>query len=72
MMIDNGSCNNVANSTLIIKLNMINHISFSGWLNIKKLGVTKHVLISFTIKKFKYEVVCDVVPMYVTHLLLEG
>ena len=40
------------------------------WLNDSgEVGVNKQVLISFSIGKFKDEVLCDVVPMQVGHLL---
>jgi len=32
--------------------------------------VTKHVLISFSIGKYKDEVLCDMVYMFISHLLL--
>jgi hypothetical protein len=32
--------------------------------------VTKEVLISFSIEKYKDKVLCDVVPMHASHLLL--
>jgi hypothetical protein len=32
--------------------------------------VTKQILVSFIIERFKNKVVCDVSPMYATHLLL--
>ncbi|KAF7815181.1 uncharacterized protein G2W53_029150 [Senna tora] len=34
------------------------------------LKVTKQVLISFPIGKYKDEVLCDVVPMQASHLLI--
>jgi len=32
--------------------------------------VNKQVMISFSVGKYKNEVLCDIVPMYATHLLL--
>jgi hypothetical protein len=32
--------------------------------------VNRHVMISFSVGKYKDEVLCDVVPMHATHLLL--
>jgi hypothetical protein len=32
--------------------------------------VTKHVLISFLIEKYKDDVLCDMIPMHASHLLL--
>ena len=41
------------------------------WLNeCGKVIMSKQVLISFLIGKYKDEVLCDVVPMHATHLLL--
>jgi hypothetical protein len=46
---------------------MINLISFD---ECGEVMVTKHVLISFLIGKYKDGVLCDVVPMLASHLLL--
>lgn len=32
--------------------------------------VTKQVMVSFSIERYKYEVLCDIVPMKVGHILL--
>ena len=73
MIIDGGSCTNVAGTTLIENLNLptLKHPRpyKLQWLN--NCGeVNKQVLISFSIGKYKGEVLCDVVPMHAGHLLL--
>jgi len=41
------------------------------WLNeCGEVKVTKHELISFAIRKYSNEIMCDVVPMHASHLLL--
>jgi hypothetical protein len=75
MMIDSGSCTNVTSVTLVRKLglNTIKHERpyQLQWLN--EFGVVKvnrQVMISFSVGKYKNEVLCDVVPMHATYLLL--
>jgi hypothetical protein len=75
MIIDGGSCTNVASTTLVEKLNFptLKHpMPYKlKWLNdCGEIKVTKQVLISFSIGKYKDEVLCDVVPMHVGHILL--
>uniref|UniRef100_A0A2N9GZ34 CCHC-type domain-containing protein n=1 Tax=Fagus sylvatica TaxID=28930 RepID=A0A2N9GZ34_FAGSY len=67
MIIDGGSCTNVASTTLVEKLNFptLKHpMPYKlKWLNdCGEIKVTKQVLISFSIGKYKDEVLCDVVP----------
>jgi hypothetical protein len=74
MIIDGGSYANVTSDTLVKKLNRscIKHPRpyrlrwFNGCGEVK---VTKQVLIVFAIAKYSDEVMCDVVPMHVSHLL---
>ena len=41
------------------------------WLNdCGEIKVNKHVLISFSVGKYKDEVLCDVTPMHIGHILL--
>ncbi|RDX92118.1 hypothetical protein CR513_25805, partial [Mucuna pruriens] len=41
------------------------------WLNdCGDIRVTKQVLVSFSISKYKDEILCDVAPMHASHLLL--
>jgi len=75
MIIDSGSCTDVASVTLVKKLglNTVKHERpyQLQWLN--ECGVVKvnrQVMISLSVGKYKDEVLCDVVPMHVTHLLL--
>jgi len=75
MIIDSGSCTNVASVTLVRKLglNTINHGRpyQLQWLNeCGVVRVNRQVMISFSVGKYKDEVLCNVVPMHATHLLL--
>ncbi|XP_057994976.1 uncharacterized protein LOC131175278, partial [Hevea brasiliensis] len=75
VIVDGGSCCNVASSLLVDKLGLptTTHPKPYGlqWLNdCGKLRVTKQVVVPFTIGKYNDEVLCDVVPMVATHLLL--
>jgi hypothetical protein len=75
MIIDGGSCTNVASTTLVEKLNLptLKHpMPYKlKWLNdCGEIKVNKQVLISFSIGKYKDEVLCDVVPMHAGHILL--
>jgi hypothetical protein len=75
MIIDNGSCTNVASVTLVRKLglNIIKHKRpyQLQWLNeCGVVRVNKQAMISFSVCKYKDKVLCDVVPMHATHLLL--
>ncbi|KAJ4705053.1 Transposon Ty3-I Gag-Pol polyprotein [Melia azedarach] len=75
MIIDSGSCTNIASTLLVDKLNFhtIKHPKpyKLQWLNeCGEIRVTKQVLISFSIGKYEDEVLCDVAPMHAGHLLL--
>ena len=75
MIIDGGSCTNVANTILVEKLNLptLKHSRpyKLQWLHdCGEIKVNKQVLISFSIGKYKDEVLCDVVPMHPDHILL--
>jgi len=75
MIIDSGSCTNVTSVTLVrkLRLNTIKHERpyQLQWLNeCGVVRVNKQAMISFSVCKYKDEVLCDVVPMYATHLLL--
>ena len=75
VIIDGGSCTNVASTTLVEKLGMPtskHHRPYKlQWLNdCEEVRVNKQVLISFRIGKYEDAVLCDVVPMQVGHLLL--
>ncbi|KAK0598736.1 hypothetical protein LWI29_037429 [Acer saccharum] len=76
MIIDGGSCTNVANTTLVEKLNLaiLKHPKpyKLQWLNDSgEIKVTKQVLVTFSIGNYKDEVCCDVVPMNVGHIFWE-
>ncbi|XP_040955920.1 uncharacterized protein [Gossypium hirsutum] len=75
VIIDGGSCTNVASTLMVEKLNLptTKHPNpyKLQWLNDGgELNVTKQVLVSFSIGKYFDEVLCDVVPMHAGHLLL--
>ncbi|GKV00638.1 hypothetical protein SLEP1_g13302 [Rubroshorea leprosula] len=75
VIIDGGSCTNVASTVLVEKLNllMMKHPRpyKLQWLNdCGGIKVNKQVLVSFSIGRYKDEVLCDVVPMHAGHLLL--
>ena len=75
MIIDGGSCTNVASTTLVENLNLptLKHPRpyKLQWLNdCGEVKVNKQVLVSFSIGRYKDEVLCDIVPMHVGHILL--
>jgi len=75
MIIDGGSCANVASTRVVEKLRLptISHTKpyKLQWLSAKgEIMVTKQVLITFVIGKYKDEVLYDVVPMEATYILL--
>ncbi|XP_042423751.1 uncharacterized protein LOC122011425, partial [Zingiber officinale] len=75
MIIDGGSCTNVASTRLVTKLNLkttpharpykLQWLSNSG-----ELVVNQQVLINFSIGKYEDQVLCDIVPMEASHILL--
>ncbi|XP_052728162.1 uncharacterized protein LOC108321011 [Vigna angularis] len=75
MIIDGGSCTNVASTRVVEKLKLptIAHAKpyKLQWLSEEgEILVNKQVHISFSIGKYQDEVLCDVVPMEATHILL--
>jgi len=75
MIIDGGSCANVASTRVVEKLDLpiISHTKpyKLQWLSAEgEIMANKQVLITFAIGKYKHEVLCDVVPMEATHILL--
>lgn len=75
MIIDGGSCTNVASTVLVEKLNLatLKHPKpyKLQWLNdCGEVKVNKQVLVSFSIGRYKGGVLCDVVPMHAGHILL--
>ena len=75
LIIDGGSCTNVASTRVVEKLDLpiISHTKpyKLHWLNAEcEIMVDKQVLINFAIGKYKDEVLCDVVPIEATHVLL--
>jgi len=75
LMVDGESCANVASTRVVDKfgLSTISHAKpyKLQWLSeVGEIIVNKQVLVAFSISKYKDEVLCDVVPMEVTHILL--
>ncbi|GJV17993.1 gag-pol polyprotein [Tanacetum coccineum] len=76
VIIDGGSCTNVASQTLVTKLNLITEPHPSPyaiqWLNQGKgIQVTHRTLLSFSIgKSYEDRIWCDVIPMDACHVLL--
>jgi hypothetical protein len=75
MIIDGGSCANVASTTLVEKLSLplLKHPRpyKLQWLNeCGEVKVNKQILVAFTIGRYSDEVLCDVVPMHAGHILL--
>ena len=75
VIIDGGSCTNVASTSMVEKLGLITlkhpRPYKLQWMNDSgEARVTKQVLVPFRIGKYKDEVLCDVVPMQAGHLLL--
>ncbi|XP_073016269.1 uncharacterized protein [Primulina eburnea] len=75
LIIDGGSCTNVASSEMVEKLGLptLKHSQpyRLQWLNdCAEVKVNKQVLVSFSIGKYVDEVLCDVVPMHACHILL--
>ena len=75
MIIDGGSCNNLASSDMVQKLALNTkphpHPYYIQWLNNSgKAKVTRLVRINFSIGSYKDIVECDVVPMQACNILL--
>ena len=75
VIIDSGSCTNVASTMLVEKLSLptFKHPKpyKLQWLNdCGEIKVNKQVLVALSIGRYKDQVVCDVVPMQATHILL--
>ncbi|GAV64584.1 hypothetical protein CFOL_v3_08102, partial [Cephalotus follicularis] len=76
LIIDGGSCTNVAATTLVDKLKLPTTAHQSPyklhWLsNGNHIKVTQQLLLSSSIgKRYKDEVLCDVIPMDACHILL--
>ena len=75
MIINRGRCINVASTTLVEKLNLptLKHPrSYKlQWLNdCGEVKVNKQVLVSFSIGRYKDEVLCNAVPTHAGHILL--
>ncbi|KAH9792509.1 hypothetical protein KPL71_004153 [Citrus sinensis] len=75
MIIDGGSCTNVASTIMVEKLGLptLKHPRpyKLQWLNDSgEVKVNKMVLVTFRIGKYEDKVLCDVVPMQAGHLLL--
>ena len=75
VIIDGGSCTNVASTYLVEKLALTtlkhSHPYRLQWLKeCGEIKVTRQVLVALSIGKYEDEMLCDVVPMHACHLLL--
>jgi len=75
LIIDSGSCTNVASTRLVTKLGLKTtphpRPYKLQWLKESvELLVDKQVLVNFSICKYNDEILCDVVPMEAGHILL--
>ena len=75
LIIDSGSCTNVVSTMLIKKLQISTQdhpkLYKLQWLNDSgTMKVISQALISFTLGKYKDEVLCDVLPMHARDILL--
>src|SRR3954463_13647894 len=75
IIIDGGSCANVASTTMVEKLGLQTSKHPRPyrlqWLNDSgEVKVNKQALVSFSIGRYEDEILCDVVPMQAGHLLL--
>lgn len=75
LIIDGGSCTNVASNEMVEKLGMLTlrhpQAYRLQWLDdCADVKVTKQVLVSFSIGEYVDEVLCDVVPMQACHIVL--
>ncbi|XP_057785651.1 uncharacterized protein LOC131003187, partial [Salvia miltiorrhiza] len=75
VIIDGGSCTNVASRAMVERLGLTTEKHSKPyrlqWLNeTGVIKVTKQVKVPFCIGKYEDEVVCDVIPMQASHILL--
>ena len=75
LIIDSGSCTNVASSLMVEKSNLhiMKHPKSYKFQLLNECGEVKEnkqVRIPFSICKYEDEVLCDVAPMHAGHILL--
>ncbi|KAL1220391.1 RNA-directed DNA polymerase-like protein [Cardamine amara subsp. amara] len=75
VIIDAGSCTNVASETMVAKLGLqvIKHSKpyMLQWLNENgEMAVNNQVKVPLSIEKYEDEVLCDILPMEASHILL--
>ncbi|XP_074303022.1 uncharacterized protein LOC141637443 [Silene latifolia] len=75
VIIDGGSCTNVASTEMVEKLALVTMVHPKPynlhWLDDgSKVKVTRQVRVGFTMGSYKDEVLCDVIPMDACHILL--
>ncbi|XP_057450484.1 uncharacterized protein LOC130742400, partial [Lotus japonicus] len=75
MIVDGGSCTNVASERMVEKLNLVTKPHpwpyKLQWLShYGEIQVSKQVEVDFSIGKYRDKVLCDVVPMEASHILL--
>ncbi|XP_071940457.1 uncharacterized protein [Coffea arabica] len=75
VVIDGGSCTNIANATMVEKLDLptMEHprpYKLQWFNNSGKVRVAKQVLVAIKIGRCEDEILCDVVPMHASHIIL--
>ena len=75
LVIDSGNCTNVASALMVERLNLpISEHSqpykFQSLNNSGEVRVLSQVLVSFRIDRYEDDIMCDIVPMQVAHIIL--
>jgi len=75
VIVDSGSTNNLVSTKMVEKLELETGAHPSpykvSWLQTgHQVAVTKHCLVEFKIGGYKDEILCDVIPMDIYHILL--
>ena len=74
LIIDGGSCMNVVSSSMVecLKLMVEPHPQpyKVAWIDNTSIPVTHRRLISFSCGIYSYSIMCDIIPMKVTHIIL--
>ncbi|XP_019434662.1 PREDICTED: uncharacterized protein LOC109341262 [Lupinus angustifolius] len=75
LIIDGGSCANMVSTTLVSKLNLVTRTHPTPyrlqWLSeVAEMVVNQQAKVPFSIGKYEYSILCDVVVMEASHMLL--
>ena len=75
LVIDPGSCTNVASAVVVERLNLLTSeyprpYKFQWLNNSSEVRVHKQVLVIFHIGRYEDDVMCDMVPMQAAHIIL--